>query len=120
MLAIPANLKPHLGPWQQEPLASLSLVVKKASILASSRLKDCVLTSQAVSTGFSCREDLRLAEDGKKCVDIDECAEGTAHCGQQCVNKDPRRSGVPFSCACNLGFSLDPEDLSSCIKTVNS
>lgn len=78
------------------------------------------VVSFAFLAQLPCREGLQLAEDGRKCVDVNECAEGTAHCEQQCINNDPRRSGVPFSCACNLGFSLNPEDQSSCIKTVNS
>ena len=64
------------------------------------------------------RAGLRLADDGKKCVDIDECTEQVADCAQQCTNRDPRKSGVPYTCSCDLGYSLDLGDRSSCIKTV--
>ncbi len=67
-----------------------------------------------------CRAGLRLANNGKTCVDIDECAEQLADCTQQCVNKDPRKSGVPYSCSCDLGFSLNLEDRHQCVKTVGS
>lgn len=65
-----------------------------------------------------CRAGLRLGPDGKKCVDIDECAEGTAQCDQQCVNKDPRDSGIYYACTCHNGFSIDIEDQHKCIPKV--
>ncbi|DBB12286.1 TPA: hypothetical protein ACH3X3_006385 [Trebouxia sp. C0006] len=65
----------------------------------------------------SCGAGLRLADNGKTCVDIDECAEQLADCTQQCINKDPRKSGVPYSCSCDLGFSLNLEDRHQCVKT---
>ncbi|DBA89887.1 TPA: hypothetical protein ACH3X2_004741 [Trebouxia sp. C0005] len=65
----------------------------------------------------SCGAGLRLADNGKTCVDIDECAEHLADCTQQCNNKDPRKSGVPYSCSCDLGFSLNLEDRHQCVKT---
>ena len=53
-------------------------------------------------------------------MDVNECTEGLADCEQQCINKDPRRSGVPFSCACSIGYSLDLEDRTQCVKTVST
>ena len=47
-----------------------------------------------VAPVFPCRPGLRLAEDGHSCVDIDECAEGTSGCSQDCENKDPRSTGA--------------------------
>ena len=67
---------------------------------------------------MGCRSGLRLADDKKTCTDIDECAEHLADCAQQCTNKDPRKSGVPFTCSCDLGYSLDLGDRQNCIKTV--
>ena len=68
---------------------------------------------------MSCsRAGLRLAKDGKACEDVDECAEHTDECDQQCINKDPRKSGIPYACSCNLGYSLDLQDRHNCIKTV--
>ena len=66
------------------------------------------------------RAGLRLGEDGKKCVDIDECAEGTALCEQQCVNKDPRNSGLQYACKCRSGYSIDIEDKHKCIPEVST
>ncbi|KAL3145489.1 hypothetical protein ABBQ32_003313 [Trebouxia sp. C0010 RCD-2024] len=60
---------------------------------------------------------LRLAKDGKACEDIDECAEHTDECDQQCINKDPRKSGIPYACSCNLGYSIDLQDRHKCLKT---
>ncbi len=70
--------------------------------------------------GLACRAGLRLGQDGKKCVDIDECAEGTALCDQQCVNKDPRDSGLPYACKCRSGYSIDIEDKHKCIPEVST
>lgn len=65
----------------------------------------------------SCGDGLRLADDGKSCEDIDECAEHLAQCTQQCINKDPRKSGIPYTCSCDLGYSLDLQDRHQCLKT---
>lgn len=68
---------------------------------------------------MSCsRAGLRLAKDGKACEDIDECAEHTDECDHQCINKDPRKSGIPYACSCKLGYSLDLQDRHNCVKTV--
>lgn len=64
------------------------------------------------------RVGLRLGEDGKKCVDIDECAEGTSQCEQECVNKDPRDSGLLYVCKCHGGYSIDIENQHKCIPKV--
>ena len=40
-----------------------------------------------------CRVELRQGEDGKKYVDIDECAKGTLQCEQECVNNRFWNSG---------------------------
>ena len=53
-----------------------------------------------VTSLFLCRPGLRLAEDEHFCVDIDECAEGTSRCSQQCENKDPRATGAFKNFAC--------------------
>ena len=64
------------------------------------------------------RAGLRLGPDGKKCVDIDECAEGLAQCEQTCVNRDPRDSGLQFVCKCRAGFSIDIDNQNKCIPQV--
>lgn len=50
---------------------------------------------------------------GAVCVDVDECAEYTAHCNwdtQDCVNKD----STGYECACKEGFSAAADD--SCVQ----
>eukprot|EP00884_Botryococcus_braunii_P018971 jgi/Botrbrau1/5758/Bobra.0134s0028.3 len=64
----------------------------------------------------SCRQGLELASNKRNCVDIDECKNGTALCEQKCINKDPRITGLQYSCACNPGYAVDPEDRFKCIK----
>ena len=39
--------------------------------------------------------------DGKSCVDIDECAEGSSGCDQTCVNEPGS-----YHCECAPGFNL--------------
>jgi hypothetical protein len=63
----------------------------------------------------ACREGLRLGTDGKKCADIDECAEGTAQCEQQCENLDPRSTGHKYVCKCDAGYSVDLDNQYRCI-----
>lgn len=64
------------------------------------------------------RAGLRLGEDGKRCVDIDECAEGTAQCDQECVNQDPRDTGRQYVCKCRSGYSVDIDNQHKCITKV--
>lgn len=83
----------------------------------------CLKSRQAQFTVISLchgRPGLRLGTDGKKCVDIDECAEGTAQCEQECVNKDPRESGLQYRCACRNGYSIDMDNQYKCIPKVRS
>ena len=39
--------------------------------------------------------------DGRSCVDVDECAEGTSGCDQTCVNEPGT-----YHCECAPGFNL--------------
>lgn len=64
------------------------------------------------------RAGLRLGPDGKKCVDIDECAEGKAPCEQECENRDPRDTGLQYVCKCRPGFSIDIDNQHKCILKV--
>ena len=52
-------------------------------------------------------------------MDIDECAEGTSQCDQECVNKDPRTTGLNYACKCRSGYSTDPENQHKCITQVS-
>ena len=66
------------------------------------------------------REGLRLGKDGKKCEDVDECAEGTAKCESGCRNLDPRTTGMPYVCSCPDGLAVDPADQYRCVSEARS
>ena len=65
------------------------------------------------------RTGLRLGEDRKRCIDIDECAEATAQCDQECVNQDPRETGRQYVCKCRSGYSIDIDNQHKCITKVS-
>eukprot|EP00213_Chloropicon_mariensis_P006548 CAMPEP_0197471192 /NCGR_PEP_ID=MMETSP1309-20131121/2084_1 /TAXON_ID=464262 /ORGANISM="Genus nov. species nov., Strain RCC998" /LENGTH=698 /DNA_ID=CAMNT_0043008705 /DNA_START=311 /DNA_END=2407 /DNA_ORIENTATION=+ len=70
----------------------------------------------------SCDHGFELTENGKTCVDIDECARGEHECDQVCINTDPRHSaGLAYVCGCFDGYTLDLQDplLQRCIKNDN-
>ncbi|XP_069077783.1 low-density lipoprotein receptor-related protein 4 isoform X3 [Pleurodeles waltl] len=51
----------------------------------------------------TCHTGFRLMEDGRSCLDIDECAED-GHCSQGCSNTDGG-----FQCWCEPGYELRPD-----------
>lgn len=57
-----------------------------------------------------CNEGYRLNANYYSCDDIDECAEGTHKCSQNCVN-----TPGSYHCTCRPGFDLAP-DKTSCIN----
>ena len=48
-----------------------------------------------------CDIGFEVSEDGKKCMDLDECSYLEHGCQQKCVN-----TAGSFHCACNAGFTL--------------
>ncbi|KAK2163997.1 hypothetical protein NP493_1438g00012 [Ridgeia piscesae] len=54
-----------------------------------------------------CRDGYRLRGDKKTCMDIDECAEQTSGCEQNCTN-----SVGSFQCSCNDGYTLEKDNTS--------
>ncbi|XP_044749052.1 low-density lipoprotein receptor-related protein 4 [Coccinella septempunctata] len=67
------------------------------------------ITNHNGSQGCSCRRGFNLAEDGVKCIDIDECQYATDPvCSQTCTN-----TVGSFKCGCLTGYVLRP-DLRSC------
>ncbi|XP_071787762.1 uncharacterized protein [Asterias amurensis] len=67
----------------------------------------CTNTNQGAVC--SCRDGYKLADNGKRCVDIDECApnRGRGACAHRCVNHNGG-----FKCYCNHGHTLAADGFS--------
>lgn len=55
-----------------------------------------------------CWPGFRLKDDGKTCVDIDECSTGFP-CSQQCIN-----TYGTYKCLCAHGYEVQPDNLNGC------
>lgn len=58
-----------------------------------------------------CHPGFRLKDDGKTCVDVDECTT-TYPCTQRCIN-----THGSFHCLCVEGYQLSPENPTVCKST---
>uniref|UniRef100_A0A7E4V6B3 EGF-like domain-containing protein n=1 Tax=Panagrellus redivivus TaxID=6233 RepID=A0A7E4V6B3_PANRE len=104
----------------------LSFVVGNVSDLSSCELpefnalvKKFTVAEREASRGgcdssgvCKCVSGFKIDNSTKKCIDIDECAEGLHNCTQKCVNTDGG-----YNCACEEGFySLAPDNV-TCVRT---
>ncbi|KAH9498711.1 hypothetical protein Btru_004630, partial [Bulinus truncatus] len=71
---------------------------------------DC--TNTAGSYTCSCPAGYRLASDGHKCDDVDECVQGTSGCQQKCTNEVGN-----FSCSCFTGYTVDETNWRKCYES---
>uniref|UniRef100_A0A7M4EHR4 Low-density lipoprotein receptor-related protein 1B n=1 Tax=Crocodylus porosus TaxID=8502 RepID=A0A7M4EHR4_CROPO len=76
----------------------------------SKKISGCSQDCQDFPVGYKCKcwPGFRLKDDGKTCVDIDECSTGFP-CSQQCIN-----TYGTYKCLCADGYEVQPDNLNGC------
>ncbi|OXB51766.1 UNVERIFIED_CONTAM: hypothetical protein H355_001255 [Colinus virginianus] len=74
------------------------------------KLSGCSHDCEDLRIGYKCRcrAGFRLKDDGKTCVDVDECST-TYPCSQKCIN-----TLGSYKCLCVEGYRLRADDPTSC------
>ncbi|XP_010122216.1 PREDICTED: very low-density lipoprotein receptor, partial [Chlamydotis macqueenii] len=76
----------------------------------SKKVSGCSQDCQDLPVGYKCKcwPGFRLKDDGKTCIDIDECSSGFP-CSQQCIN-----TYGTYKCLCADGYEVQPDNPNGC------
>uniref|UniRef100_A0A8C6XVP1 LDL receptor related protein 1B n=1 Tax=Naja naja TaxID=35670 RepID=A0A8C6XVP1_NAJNA len=76
----------------------------------SKKVSGCSQDCQDLPVGYKCKcwPGFQMKEDGKTCVDIDECSSGFP-CSQQCIN-----TYGSYKCLCMDGYQMQPNPKQGC------